>query len=64
MTQKEMYDRILKASEQIAKMERNKANYIIVSPKIAEALENLDIRKHRRKKLEAIFKSQENDKTS
>lgn len=59
-----MYDRILKASEQIAKMERNKANYIIVSPKIAEALENLDIRKHRRKKLEAIFKSQENDKTS
>lgn len=59
-----MYDRILKVSEQIAKMERNKANYIIVSPKIAEALENLDIRKHRRKKLEAIFKSQENDKTS
>lgn len=59
-----MYDRILKASEQIAKMERNKANYIIVSPKIAEALENLDIKKHRRKKLEAIFKSQENDKTS
>ena len=38
--------------------------YIIISPKIADILENLDIRKHRRKKLKAIFKSQENKKTS
>ena len=63
-TQNELVDKILEVSEYIHKAAlKPQANYIIVSPQVAEAIENLDIRRHRRKKLKAIFKSQ-NEKTS
>lgn len=63
-TQKELVDKLIKASYLIHKKSLEpQANWVIVSPKIAEIIENLDIKKHRRKKLEAILKSQ-NEKTS
>lgn len=38
---------------------RGDADYIIVSPKVAEAIENLDIKKLRKKKLEQILKKRD-----
>jgi len=50
-----LIDKINQTSAHIAKAARSgSANYIIVSPKLAEAIENLDIKKQRRKKLEAL----------
>lgn len=50
-----LIDKINQLSAEIAKATRNgSANYIICSSKIVEAIENLDIRKQRRKKLDAI----------
>ena len=54
MNNKELYDKILKASEEISKKSIESSNYIIVSPKIYEIIENLDIKKHRKKKLMKI----------
>lgn len=54
MTNKELYYKILNASEIISKSSYKKSNFIIVSPIIAEAIENLDIKKHRNKKLMKI----------
>jgi hypothetical protein len=61
--QKELLDKILKASEFIAEASRKQANWIVCSKEAAEIIANLDIKRHRRKKLEAILKSQ-NEKTS
>jgi len=50
-----LIDKILKASEAIHKKTlNNSANYMVCSPEFAKAIENLDIKKQRRKKLEAI----------
>ena len=50
-----LIDKINQASDYIAKAGRNSsANYMIVSHKLAEIIENLDIKKHRKKKLQAI----------
>lgn len=54
MTNKELYYKILNASEIISKSSYKTSNFIIVSPIIAEAIENLDIKKHRKKKLMKI----------
>ena len=53
--QKELIDKINKAAEILhqANLKRS-GNYIIVSSKIAEMINNLDIKKHRRKKLDKI----------
>ena len=59
MTNQELIDKINEVSNIIhEKALRGSANYIIISPKIADILENLDIKKHRKKKLEAILNSQ------
>ena len=58
-TQQELIDKINKAADIIHKSSLNSyAQYIIVSPKIAEAIENLNIKILRKKKLKAIFESQ------
>ena len=55
MTNEELFYKINKAANIIAKKAReSSANYIVVSPKIAEAIENLDIRVERRKKLKKL----------
>jgi len=54
MTNKELYDRIMIASEVIEKASRSKGSYIIVNSQVAEALENLDIKKQRKKKLKKL----------
>ncbi len=57
MNNKELVDKLIKASEYIhQKSLQPQTNYIIVSPKIAEILENLDIRRLRKKKLLEINK--------
>lgn len=56
MTQN-LIDKLNKAAEIIHKKSLEpQSNWIIVSPKIAEILENLDIRKLRKKKLLEINK--------
>lgn len=56
-TQRNLVDKINKAAEIIHKKSlQPQANWIIVSPEFAEALENLDIRKLRKKKLLEINK--------
>lgn len=62
MNNKELCDKILKTSNKISQNSRNTSNFMIVSPKIAELIENLDIKKHRKKKLMKINKL--NEKTS
>ena len=53
--QKVLIDKINKVAEIIAKKTREPiASYIVVSSQFAEAIENLDIKKHRRKKLNKI----------
>ncbi len=55
MIQKTLIEKVLKVSEEMHKKSlQGRANFIILSPKIAEIIENLDIKKHRRKKLEKI----------
>lgn len=57
MTQKELIKKIEEASKEIHKRRLSgNANYIICSPKIAEAIDNLDIKKSRKKKLIEINK--------
>ena len=55
-TNKELIEKIIKASEIIQqnRLSEVSVNYVIVSPQIAEALDNLDIKKQRRKKLKRI----------
>ena len=61
ISQTELIDKINKASEIISNANvKGSANYVIVSPKIAEAINNLDIRKLRKKKLNKINKINEN----
>ena len=56
--QKNLITKINLAANIIAKKSRSsEANYIIVSPEIAEIIENLDIRIQRRKKLQKIAES-------
>jgi len=56
--EEKLYNKIVEASNIIHKKNLEPtANWIIVSSEVAEAIENLDIRKHRRKKLEQIFKN-------
>jgi hypothetical protein len=53
-----LYEKISKAAELIHRKSLTGAgNYIIISPKIAEIIENLNIKKHRKKKLEQIFRT-------
>ena len=54
MNNKELYDKVLQASEKISLNSRNPDNFMIVSPKLAELLENLDIKKYRKKKIMKI----------
>ena len=55
-----LIDKINKASNTIHKASLNSpANYIICSAEITEIIDNLDIRKHRRKKLEKIKRNSE-----
>ena len=50
-----LYDKIMKASNVIHKANlKGSGNFMIISPKVAEIIENLDIRKYRRKKLEKL----------
>jgi hypothetical protein len=50
-----LYDKITEASNYIHKKSlENSGNWMIVSPKLAEAILNLDIKRARRKKLERI----------
>ena len=61
-TNEELINKINAAATIIANKSRtNSANYIIVSPKIAKILEELDtvkvLRKLRKEKLEQIFKN-------
>ena len=54
---KTLFSKINDAANIIAKKSRySSANYLIVSPKIAEAIDNLDIKKLRKKKLLEIYK--------
>lgn len=57
INQKELIKKLLKATDIIHKkrIETN-TNWMIVSPQIAEIIENLDIKIQRRKKLEQINK--------
>jgi len=56
-SEKELYTKILEASNRIHEASlKQKANLMVVSAEVAEAIENLDIRKHRKKKLEKINK--------
>lgn len=53
--QQNIIDKILKSAQLIHERSLlGSANYIIVSPQIAEIIDNLDIRKHRRKKLKKL----------
>lgn len=60
INQKELIEKLLKATDIIHKkrIETN-TNWMIVSPQIAEIIENLDIKIQRRKKLEQIKKASE-----
>lgn len=62
MKNKELYNKIQKASDEISLNSRNPGNFMIVSSEIYELIENLDIKKHRKKKLIKINKI--NEKTS
>lgn len=57
----ELFNRINAAANIIANSRTASANYIIVSPKIAKILEELDsakaLRKLRKEKIEQIFKN-------
>jgi len=54
---KKLYDNIMKISNIIHKKNiKGGSNYIIVSSKVAEAIENLDIKKLRKKKLNSLKK--------
>lgn len=63
MTNEELVERLNKVSDAINKASRDKGDYIIVSPQIAELIENLDIKKHRIKKIKQIEKRIKNDET-
>lgn len=57
MDNKELYDRILKASEYINKQSRKSyANYIVCSPQVAETLSHLDLLKERQDKIRRILR--------
>ena len=63
--QESLINKIIKASNYIHNQQiRGSGQYIVCSAQVAEVLENLDIRKYRKKKLLQIFKSQENEKAS
>ena len=65
LTPKELIEKLNKASEVINKASRSQGTYMIVSPKIAEALDNLDVKKYRKKKLKQLEKiMKENDRQS
>ena len=51
-TNKELIKKIIEASEYIQqkRLSEVSVNYVVVSPQIAEALDNLDIKKQRRRK--------------
>ena len=52
---KQLVEKILQASNVIAeKSRRGPGNFMIVSSKVAEIIDNLDIRKHRKKKLNKL----------
>lgn len=52
-----LYDKILKCAELLnEKSLKGNANYLIISTKVAEIIENLNIKKHRKKKLQKIFR--------
>jgi hypothetical protein len=56
-TNKELIDKLLKASELIHQQSlQPKANFIVCSAKVAEMIQNLDIRRLRKKKLLEINK--------
>jgi hypothetical protein len=57
MNQKKLLKKIIKASNLIHDRSlKGSANFIIVSSELAEIIENLDIKKHRKKKLIEIMK--------
>jgi len=59
--QKTLIDKINKAAQLIhEKQLKNEGNYMVVSPKIAKIIENLDIKKHRMKKLKKLKEIFEN----
>ncbi len=55
-TNKELIKKIIEASEYIQqkRLSEVSVNYVVVSPQIAEALDNLDIKKQRRRKLKRL----------
>jgi len=56
---KNLIDKIFEASKIIHdKALRGDGNYVIVSSKVAEMVDNLDIKKLRKKKLKKIFEEQ------
>lgn len=58
MNQNELIEKINKAANIIhQKNIRGEADYIIVSPEVAEIIDNLNIKRHRLKKLKQIFKN-------
>jgi hypothetical protein len=62
MTNEELIERLNKASEVINKASRSQGTFIVVNSKIADALENLDVKKYRKKKLKQLEKiMKEND---
>ena len=59
---KNLYDKIIKASNEISKKSRNQSNYIITSPEVADAINGLqekanaeEVRALREKKLKRIL---------
>ena len=62
MSNKKLVEKLLKAANNIHHESiKGSANYIVISPKFAEMIDNLDIKRHRKKKLNKIFKSQNED---
>ena len=59
MNQKELIEKINKAANIIHQknLRGEEADYIIVSPEVFEMIDNLDIKRHRLKKLKQIFKN-------
>ncbi len=55
MTQSSLYDKILKASEEISKTAKLSGNYIVVNQSVMNIYENYVLDKNRRVKIEKIY---------
>jgi hypothetical protein len=55
MTQSSLYDKILKASEEISRTAKSSGNYIVVNQSVMNIYENYVLDKNRRVKIEKIY---------